>query len=148
MKEENRSRGSTKQIFKINVDSPIHCPHDLSKRSEFRDDLPTLLNKKETAFNFTELLNLEQTSSVISIFDSDTDSISEVDEATSTKLKNLKFLGPYDRYKLVKPFVEAEETKDSVKSENSTEQEEGDRSIEERVAEVNLLFFLFIKNKN
>lgn len=43
MNEENRSRGSTQQLTKINVDNPLFCPHDLTKSQDFRDDLPTLL---------------------------------------------------------------------------------------------------------
>lgn len=30
---------------KMNVESPLHCPHDLTKATEFRDDLPTLLGR-------------------------------------------------------------------------------------------------------
>lgn len=32
-------------MSKINVDSQLNCPHDLTKSSEFRDDLPTILGK-------------------------------------------------------------------------------------------------------
>lgn len=136
MKEENRSRGSTKKIFKINVDSPLHCPHDLSKNSEFRDDLPTLLNKSENNQNHTNLLKLEQITSVISVFDSPENS---EEETTATKLKTLKFLGPYDRYKLVKPFIEAEEAKAAAERETNPEKkEEDDPSIEDRIAAVSL----------
>lgn len=46
MKEDNRSMGSTQQFSKINIESSLHCPHDLTKQSEFRDDLPTLLSEK------------------------------------------------------------------------------------------------------
>lgn len=142
LKEENRSRGSTKQIFKINVDSPLHCPHDLSKDTEFCDNLPTLLNKKQTTLNFAHSLNLEQTSCTISILGSSGNSDDEMDDAASAKLKELKFLGPYDRYKLVKPFVEAEEAKTAAKTESVVVkeelmvEEEADRSIEDRIAEV------------
>lgn len=120
------------------MDSPLHCPHDLSKNSEFRDDLPTLLNKTETVLNFASSLDLEQTSSVISVFDSPDDEM----DGSSAKLKNLKFLGPYDRYKLVKPFVEAEEAKAAAKREAAAaKMEEGDRSVEERISEVGFEFF-------
>lgn len=144
LKEETRGRGSTKQMHKINVDSPLHCPHDLTKSTEFRDDLPTLLNKKENILNFASSLNLEQTTSTISFFN-DPENVNnyEIDEATSAKLKNLKFLGPYDRYKLVKPFIEAEEAKAAAESKaegdsSNIKVEEKDRSIEERISEVSL----------
>lgn len=140
LKEENRSRGSTLQIFKINVDNPLHCPHDLSKIPEFRDDLPTLLNRKESALNFAGSLQLEQTSSALSIFNSP----DVTRDRASEKLKNIEFLAPYDRYKLVKPFIEAEEAKAAEKRENDVEiLGEGDRSIEERISEVGFAFFLF-----
>lgn len=48
MKEDNRSIGSTQQFSKINIDSLLHCPHDLTKQSEFRDDLPVLFRQKST----------------------------------------------------------------------------------------------------
>lgn len=128
LKEDNRSRGSTKQIFKINMDSPLHCPHDLSKNSEFRDDLPTLLNKKLIV---RDILTLEENSPEISLFDS------PEQETAITKLKTLKFLGPYDRYKLVKPFIEAEEAKVAAEREKNPEKkEEEDPSIEDRIAAV------------
>lgn len=137
LKEENRSRGSTKQISKINVDSPLHCPHDLSKNSEFRDDLPTLLNKRENIENHPDLLKLEQISPVISVFDSPENSDEENDGTTAAKLKTLKFLGPYDRYKLIKPFIEAEEAKAAAAQEKNPEEKvEDDPSIEDRIAAV------------
>lgn len=43
MNEENRSRGSTTQLTKVNINNPLFCPHDLTKCHDFRDDLPTLL---------------------------------------------------------------------------------------------------------
>uniref|UniRef100_A0A6P7FY93 Exosome component 10 n=1 Tax=Diabrotica virgifera virgifera TaxID=50390 RepID=A0A6P7FY93_DIAVI len=52
-KEDTRARGSTKKISKINVDSPLNCPHDLTKANEFRDDLPTILGN-----NSPSLMNL------------------------------------------------------------------------------------------
>lgn len=125
------------QIFKINVDSPLHCPHDLSKNSEFRDDLPTLLNKNEVSTNNSESSMLEQTSPIVSLFGSTEHSEDETDVAALTKLKNLKFLGPYDRYKLVKPFIEAEEAKAVEEREKCDEKkEEDDPSIEDRIAAV------------
>ncbi|KAK5646684.1 hypothetical protein RI129_005148 [Pyrocoelia pectoralis] len=51
LKDDNRSRGSTLRFAKVNIDSPLHCPHDLSKSTEFRDDLPTLLDTVTTVYD-------------------------------------------------------------------------------------------------
>lgn len=59
------------------------------------------------------------------------------DESDSpSKLKQLKFLGPYERYKLVKPFIQAEEQKAAEKrsAENSTEEP----TMEDRIAAVGI----------
>lgn len=135
MKEENRSRGSTKQMFKINVDSPLHCPHDLSKNPEFRDDLPTLLQRKGDFKVFPKSSHLEKASPAFSIFDSQEDS--EEGEAAK-KLKALKFLGPYERYKFVKPFIEAEEAKAAAERKKNAE-ETKEPSTEDRIANVTAL---------
>lgn len=90
MKEDPRERGSTKQVIKINIDSQLHCPHDLSKAEEFRDDLPTLLGGNLNSTNEDDLqekntylkafvkLEIENTKSALSVFDSPENSESEV----------------------------------------------------------------------
>lgn len=90
MKEDNRERGSAKQSVKINIDSQLHCPHDLSKLQEFRDDLPTLLGNASEHLNKTNLnednifakasakLEIESIKSTLSVFDSPENSEEEV----------------------------------------------------------------------
>ena len=57
------------------------------------------------------------------------------------KLKNLKFLGPFDRYKLVRPFAQGEEKKISEELDMKGENNE-DTSVEDRIDSVNVLFNL------
>lgn len=90
MKEDNRERGSAKQLTKINIDSQLHCPHDLSKLQEFRDDLPTLLDSLDKANIADDLkqsnifiraslkLDIESAKSSLSVFDSPENSDNEV----------------------------------------------------------------------
>ncbi|XP_018335504.1 exosome component 10 [Agrilus planipennis] len=136
LKEGNRSRGSTQKIFKTNIESPLHCPHDLSKQQEFRDDLPILLSScsdKIQATNIEEVtaeLLIEKKQPSISIFATD-----GFDDAIKSrlKMKNLKFLGPFDRYQLVKPYIAAEEAKETAKKAEASA-ECNDRTDEERIA--------------
>lgn len=65
MNEENRSRGSTQRLVKINTNNPLYCPHDLTKSNEFRDDLPTLLKGHKIQYNH---IKLESSKSRISAF--------------------------------------------------------------------------------
>lgn len=48
------------------INSQLHCPHDLSHSTEFRDDLPTLLTEKIVHNIKTNLLSENPT---ISVFD-------------------------------------------------------------------------------
>ncbi|CAH1982116.1 unnamed protein product [Acanthoscelides obtectus] len=124
MKEDTRARGTTKKISKINVDSPIHCPHDLTKTQEFRDDLPILLGGK-----FNEIKNLldqelpvQKQHSMYSVFNIPDTLDNELSSETKKKLDSISFLGPFDRYKLVKPYIQAEEQR--LAEEKSKEEEE------------------------
>lgn len=81
MKEDNRSMGSTQQFSKINIESSLHCPHDLTKQSEFRDDLPVLFSQKlmtidEWEKRYSDGFNegLEKKKSKYSVFDSNENS--------------------------------------------------------------------------
>lgn len=78
--EDTRARGSTKKISKINVDSPLHCPHDLSKSNEFRDDLPVILGKTFLENNniLDKPLEIETGKSVCSVFNSVGEEVIEV----------------------------------------------------------------------
>lgn len=58
------------------------------------------------------------------------------------KLKNLKFLGPFDRYRLVRPFAQDEAKKISEEMEMKEENNE-DKSVEDRINSVNVLYNFF-----
>ncbi|XP_030758345.1 exosome component 10 [Sitophilus oryzae] len=126
LKEDTRARGTTKKVSKINVDSPLYCPHDLSKSEEFRDDLPTMLgdvNNKKLEIQNDGYENIERSESVCSVFNN---SLKTQERSTCTKLlrfrENFKFLSPFDRYQLVKPFIEAREKKVTEEKEKETEE--------------------------
>ncbi|KAJ8920759.1 hypothetical protein NQ315_004899 [Exocentrus adspersus] len=122
MKEDTRARGTTLKISKINMDSPLHCPHDLTKTNEFRDDLPTLINNTVNLLDLVDKeLDIETTHSASFIFDSPETSIDEKKSDALKKIQRIGFLGPFERYKLVKPFIQAEEEK--LATEKSKEEE-------------------------
>lgn len=143
--KETTGRGVLKEKTKVNIDNSLHCPHDLSKTSEFRDDLPTILqneNYKSGNKTLTEVeLTIEKKSSYSlfqSSFDCD-DGLSK--RETFKKVRGLSDLSPYQRYKLVKPIVETEEkakqqTQEEQISEESKEEETRERTDDERIASV------------
>ncbi|KAJ8973492.1 hypothetical protein NQ317_018765, partial [Molorchus minor] len=110
LKEDTRARGTTLKMSKINVDSPLHCPHDLTKSGEFRDDLPTVLGISATdnLRNMTDIkLEIENNHSTYTVFDT-LDNLDEADE-NENKVHSFTFLAPFERYRLVKPYIQAEE---------------------------------------
>lgn len=134
LKEDIRARGSTKQIAKINVDSPLYCPHDLTKN--FGDNLPTLLTQSTPAQHIVDL-SVEQNEPACSIF-------KMVENKTQEKLRQFRsktsFLGPFERYQLVRPFIEARERKlaeeKAKKEEEERTKQEDNRTDEERIESV------------
>lgn len=125
--EQLRSTGSVQTVTRLNVDNILNCPHDLSHSSEFHDDLPTLLGdmfkqkKIETPEKIkikeTKELKIENTKPLLDIFESIEDSLRKLQKDASDKMKKIKFLGPYERYKMVKPFIQAmEEEKEKEKA--------------------------------
>ncbi|XP_026463935.1 exosome component 10 isoform X2 [Ctenocephalides felis] len=133
LKEEIRTRGPEQKSGAINLDGPLHCPHDLSQQIEFRDDLPTLLGdlnniNMEKCFAHNVLAQKEVSSiskSIISekpklsIFGSPEHSeYEEKNHSLLLKLQKTNFVSPYQRYKSVRPFVESIE-KDSINSDES-----------------------------
>ncbi|RZC34489.1 exosome component 10, partial [Asbolus verrucosus] len=147
LKEHTTGRGVLKKVSKVNVDSALHCPHDLSKSNEFRDDLPTLLGSSQLKSENRNVADVDLTiekSSSYSIFDSssscDEDAFNE--RRTFKKLRGFASFSPYERYKLVKPFVQEEEK--AVQTEKQKEEEaktkepvEGSgRTDDERIASI------------
>ncbi|KAL3269515.1 hypothetical protein HHI36_008581 [Cryptolaemus montrouzieri] len=117
LQEDTRARGSIIQIQKLNVDSPLHCPHDLSKNGDFRDDLPTVLgvNKHDYMKSIVQKCKLDKNCSSYSIF---TDQEKEI---TPRNAKNRRFLAPFERYQFVKPFIQDEEKKLALQKEKEAE---------------------------
>lgn len=139
LSEETRSRGSTQQTTnKINLDSPLNCPHDLTKTEEFRDDLPTLLGnilKQKPRFSLKtaaqkNVLDIEKGKSDSCVFYTSEKSYNIMNKSDAilqkNKMKKLAFLGPYERYKLVKKYLQYEE--------EANNKEVGDKSDTGRIA--------------
>ncbi|CAH0556935.1 unnamed protein product [Brassicogethes aeneus] len=129
LQEDTRARGQTKKVSKINVDSPLNCPHDLTKASEFRDDLPTLLNDQSNNSIFSMLeksVGTEKTASLFSVFNTPENS---EDETTNANQETIKFLAPYQRYTMVKPFIQAEEER--LQQEKEEEDQRAEKAAEE-----------------
>ncbi|KAF7284180.1 exosome component Rrp6 [Rhynchophorus ferrugineus] len=114
LKEDTRARGTTKKMSKINIDSPLHCPHDLTNVEEFRDDLPTLLGNSKASLNPSFDTLIEQPRSICSVFNpihiTDDDNLNLAEKFKRFR-EGFKFLSPFDRYQLVKPFIKAKEKK-------------------------------------
>lgn len=129
LSEETRGRGSTQQTTnKINLDSSLNCPHDLTKVEEFRDDLPTLLGnilrQKSRILLKTvsqkNALDIEKDKSVSCVF-SNGDNIAKKSNVflQRKKMKELTFLGPYERYKLIKKYLQYEEETQEKEEKNN-----------------------------
>jgi exosome complex exonuclease RRP6 len=132
-------RGVLKEIVKINVNSVLHCPHDQSKANEFRNDLPTLLNNYELKAETKNIANVNlsiEKSTSYSVFDDSLDSDSFNERETFKKVRGFNYFSPYQRYKLVNPYVVAEEeaAAEAVKEEaKSTEEEQVTVHVQEQV---------------
>ncbi|XP_044268640.1 exosome component 10 [Tribolium madens] len=124
--KDTTGRGVLKEISKVNMDSVLHCPHDLTKTNEFRDDLPTLLQNNQNKRLAEVELSIEKPSSY-SIFNTD-EAFNE--HETFKKLCGFTYFSPYERYKLVKPFVVAE---NEAQAEKEKQQE---RTDDERIASI------------
>ncbi|XP_050510392.1 exosome component 10 [Diabrotica virgifera virgifera] len=147
-KEDTRARGSTKKISKINVDSPLNCPHDLTKANEFRDDLPTILgNNSPSLMNLSNgKLENETDKPKCSVFFTPDNS---EDEEKKNKI-NFKFLRPFERYKLVRSYIQAEEEKsaeaENVENVNQNQEEVVTMTDEQRIEEIRQHFLKLSKS--
>ncbi|PSN43819.1 Exosome component 10 [Blattella germanica] len=125
-------RANTQTWSKINLDGPLHCPHDLTHQHDFRDDLPTLLagtlKDNKSSKKPAEKLKMNPTISVFEVATSD----EENDHS-----KHVAFICPYERYKRVKPFIQSQEI---VKNEEETVQngEDQDSENSERIKRVSI----------
>lgn len=103
------------------LNHPLYCPHDLSHQGDARDDLPTLIDNKEIRKKklFKGIVEIHQVK--LSVFDKT--------ENCSRKPKDvvLQFISPYNRYKLMIPFMEEQK-----KREIANEEEKRKQALEEK----------------
>ncbi|XP_046397654.1 exosome component 10 [Ischnura elegans] len=134
--------------------SPLLCPHDLSHSHDYRDDLSTLLgDSKSSPQSKTEsnscllkgLPSFEQTKespaialkngAEVELFGYEAFMEEEDSKAAVIKkLKNLQFTSPYQRYKMVKPYMEFLESAEHSSKEPEKEADpEREITDEERI---------------
>lgn len=100
------------------LNNPLHCPHDLSHQTEMRDDLPTLIGDKK----WKQLLDGIEIGCVkLSVFDKSHNGLRTTKEVTK------QFSSPYQRYKLMIPFMEEQR-----KRELAAEEEKRKQMLEEK----------------
>lgn len=127
MQESNR-RIVSKELVRINIDSPLHCPHDMTKLDN-KDNLPTLLNCLAMKDVNENILPLEQQSSSCKIFNDLSLKL------IAKKKPSFTFLGPFERYKLIRPFLQAEAAEKEKPKEDKISVED-DPSVDDRIAAV------------
>lgn len=100
------------------LNHPLYCPHDLSHQTEIRDDLPTLIDSKETnrLFDKIEIGRVK-----LSVFDKSDNGFKNDKEVV------MQFISPYHRYKLMIPFMEEQK-----KREVAAEEEKRKQMLEEK----------------
>ncbi|GLH13589.1 Exonuclease mut-7 homolog [Gryllus bimaculatus] len=112
MEDEARMRPIAQVVWnKLDLDSPLYCPHDMKYRQDFREDLPTVLNPLgQSLINVQNSEQYHNPSPHITLFDSCSESEAESEECDTldTQTRHL-FVSPYERYKSARPFIEAQE---------------------------------------
>ncbi|CAH1133564.1 unnamed protein product [Ceutorhynchus assimilis] len=142
LKEDTRAKGSTKIMTKINVDSSLYCPHDLTKNKDFRENLPTLLNsdREDPEALIQNDFHLEKQNSILSVFRISKILDTEKESQASAKLRkfkeNFNFLGPFERYRLVKPFIEARQKKLAEEKAKQEEKEKAKKEAESNASNI------------
>lgn len=53
VEEELRQRPAAETWAKLNLENPLHCPHDMSYQLDYRDDLPTLLKPSKEMYKLS-----------------------------------------------------------------------------------------------
>lgn len=89
----------------------LYCPHDLTISTEFRDDLPMLLNKDLTGVisivNINPALVICKSQPTLNIFGYDADYNGNIDvSGKATIIHNIKFVSPYQRYLAMLPLAQ------------------------------------------
>lgn len=129
--------------------------------------------KTLTPVSINQPISIEKDNPIIDIFDKK-ENLKLSGKQVFSKVQKLKFLGPFERYKLVKPYIQAEEKKkeqfenekalevkagalelllkmnENIKSDDTDGNEENNtaaeenKSNEERIASVSIEFFFFV----
>ncbi|KAJ1524914.1 hypothetical protein ONE63_009772 [Megalurothrips usitatus] len=134
VEEELRQRPVAETWAKLNLENPLHCPHDMVCHLDFRDDLPTLLtpvnNDEREKIASQGLwmraslpLQIDEslTSSPQSSLEADTSKIDfnqsslpknghnaggEFNTQLKELLSKVNFLSPFECYKKVRPYLD------------------------------------------
>lgn len=92
-------------------------------------------------------LDIETHESVYSVFTSIDNEGTEMNDNDVEKKESVRFLGPYERYKLVKPYIQEQERKEEAEKAKKNEENKGavenpenseNRSVEQRIEAVGI----------
>lgn len=124
MEAEARMRPIAQTVWnKIDLDSPLYCPHDMKYKQDFREDLPTVINPLGQALiNEKISCKLLNSKPKISLFeDEEVESLNEGDSSSCRNQRPL-FVSPYERYRKARPFIEARERdkEEELRKQNET----------------------------
>lgn len=87
-------------------ENPLYCPHDL-RNTDTHMQLPCLLDKDlKVVGRSNPKTSIESKTPKMSIFNIESEKISENVKETVDRVKNLTFITPYQRFKLYLPFAE------------------------------------------
>ncbi|XP_034255209.1 exosome component 10 [Thrips palmi] len=133
VEEELRQRPVAEAWAKLNLESPLCCPHDMSFQLDFRDDLPTLLEPLKNgdvdknlsqSLNMRASLPLYSNNSFVNVtqthlvkerpkidfgFSSSTNDGtggSQNQSKAKDLLEKVSFLSPFECYKKVRPYLD------------------------------------------
>nr|CAD7456538.1 unnamed protein product [Timema tahoe] len=131
---------------KINLDGALHCPHDLSRVGDFRDDLPTLMGdtsagSKRAPSRTPPLVQRAPNVTVFQPLEAQQDDDYSDLTMKPSEVKQLTFVCPYERYKLVRPYMDAQNASEQeALGRDSVQVEEGEGD-EDRIRRIRDHFF-------
>lgn len=89
----------------VNMESSLHCPHDLAHEHDSRSDLPTLLGGCELKLDIDE--EIVSAEPIISAFEEKESKDTSGTDQRRELLQRVTFLTPYERYKKVLIYLDA-----------------------------------------
>nr|CAD7404572.1 unnamed protein product [Timema poppensis] len=144
--EISRVRVPAPSWQKINLDGALHCPHDLSRLRDFRDDLPTLMGDTSAGSNRAPSRTppLVQQAPFVTVFQpleaQQDDDYSDLTMKPS-EVKQLTFVCPYERYKLVRPYMDSQNAAEQQAPVQDSAQVPEDEGDEDRIRRIRDHFF-------